>query len=138
MMNPNYPGKVPTAQLATEYQSGATLEEIGDKYGLSKQAVWQRFIHAGIVRRPRAGTPRKRLRRIQPRPCPGCGELFQPPNSKQICCSYACRDKIKPRKTFCKRGHPRTPENLYRDKACRKCLYLNEVRYRARKKEKSL
>lgn len=133
-MNTNYPGKVPTEQLAAEYQAGATLADLGKRYGLSKQAIAQRFAYYGIARRPKRGLPHRYPRSIPLHTCPGCGKSFRPPNRGQICCSIACRDKIKPRKAFCKHGHPRTPENLYRGRVCRKCICLNAARYRAKKR----
>jgi len=39
-----------------------------------------------------------------------------------------------PRKTHCRRGHPRTPENLSASRACKKCRTINKAEWRQRQK----
>ncbi len=42
--------KVSTAEMAKLYEDGLSLEAIGQKFGMTKQGVRDRFIKAGIER----------------------------------------------------------------------------------------
>lgn len=50
-----------TQVMAELYESGMTLQEIGEQYGLTRQGVRHRFIKAGIIRRRPEPIGKKRL-----------------------------------------------------------------------------
>lgn len=72
-----------------------------------------------------------RLRAVE-RVCAQCGATFlKEPSASPTYCSRACTDAAK-RRTVCRRGHPRTPENLTKANQCRECMRIAYRAYHAR------
>ena len=98
---------VPTAELASEYEAGATLREIARRHGVSFQTLAVQLKNAGIARRPKSSNKRKYSDRV----CPVCGKTFRPADERQRWCSRACFQG-QHYKTHCKYGHPLVEGNL--------------------------
>ncbi len=120
-------------RLKQEYDQGATLRDIGARYGLSHQAVHQRLRYHGVE---------LRLRRIYAqRACTQCGALFQPTREDHRYCSSQCYGDARKdvHQERCYKGHLMTPENLtprYGRKPphCRQCARERQKRYLDRKR----
>lgn len=54
-----------TRQMVKLYQDGMTLEEVGKKFGLSRQGVRHRFIQAGIPRRSKINYKNIDIKRLE-------------------------------------------------------------------------
>jgi hypothetical protein len=50
-----------TEAMAELYDGGMTLEQVGERFGITRQGVRHRFIKAGIIRRRPAPIDKKRL-----------------------------------------------------------------------------
>ena len=44
---------LPMAQIISEYQSGMTMKELGEKYGVGAMIIWYRLKEAGVKTRAR-------------------------------------------------------------------------------------
>lgn len=122
--------------LKREYEQGATLRELGEKYGRSFQAIHFQLKKAGTAFRPRMAP-------LPPRICPACEKPFPPGHHRQIHCSLSCAHPAGGiRKAVCRNGHAQTPENRipgYRSKGgtrCKACQKATQKRYRQSKKGK--
>lgn len=130
------------------------LSGIGRAVGLTRERVRQILA--------KAGQPTRALRlpaEMVPLTCDNCGKRFERRQSsvlsivtrphyqgKWVSCSPACsgvlRSHFPPsrlgyRKPFCKRGHPRTPDNLY-GRNCRICnLAMQAERWKNLKARKA-
>ena len=132
-----------------------TLKNVGLRFhGISRERVRQILAKHGAPTRARRPPPL-----MVPLVCDHCGTLFERKQKTVldrartrkyrgawVACSPSCsRVQLQRhmeainlanrgyRKPVCKRGHPRTPENLYRSGACRQCLALANAAYRRRK-----
>ena len=123
------PAAVPIEQLTTEYYAGATVRELGARYGCSFQNIAHRLATAGLQMRPTREP-------IPTAECPTCGKRFWPVTRKQRFCRSQCIRK----KAVCVRGHPLTEDNRYHfpssSSRCKECAKERDRAWRKRKKLK--
>ncbi len=118
-------------QLAAEYRAGATIRELAEKYGCSKQNINIRLLNYGVAMRH---STRMRPDRV----CPTCGKIFQTRKKSQLFCRQECVRM----KDTCIRGHELTEDNRYHypggNSRCKLCQAIRDADYRARKKARQL
>lgn len=133
-MKQDYPGKIPTEQLASDYASGMTVRQIAQKYGtISFQAVHERLTNAGYDLDHKRGYEHKYELRI----CPTCKRPYWPYFPEQVYCQMAC--KRTENREYCKHGHRLTPDNLTpwyngAPPRCKTCAYERVRAYQQKKK----
>jgi hypothetical protein len=119
------------AQLAAEYQAGASLRTLAQRYAYSHTQIADILEAAGVPRRAKAWRHPFRI-------CPACGCSFRPKQPDQERCSGDCHRGT--HAAMCRKGHPLIPENLtpcygHTSQRCRQCMNATSARYRARKGE---
>jgi len=118
------------AQLAAEYQAGASLRTLARRYFYSHTTIAAILDAAGVPRRMKGARHPFHL-------CPVCGCSFRPKQPDQERCAADCRKAT--HAAMCRKGlHPLTPENLtprygHAGQRCRQCMYTTQARCRAKK-----
>lgn len=73
------------AQLAADYQAGATLRQLGQRYGYSHTQIAAHLAAQGVERRHKWHYSRT---------CPICGKIFNA-EIDQRCCSRSCGQQLR-------------------------------------------
>ena len=85
-MQTNPPKTERNLQIVADYQSGITLQEVGDKHNITRERVRQLLCKQGILERNRKKKPPKLHSNI----CLHCTNTFNTTNSKKMYCCKAC------------------------------------------------